>query len=661
MKKSRINLSDLNGKNGFRLDGMMAGDFSGFPVSNAGDINGDGFDDVIVGALGANPNGGDEAGSSYVVYGKASGFGAALNLSNLNGKNGFRLDGAAFDYSGASVSTAGDINSDGFSDVIVGAPGHYPYQDSAGSSYVVFGKATGFDTTQNLSNLNGKNGFRLNGENVGDSLGNSVSNAGDINGDGIDDLIVGASHADTDIFGSGASYVVFGKTSGFESILNLSGINGDNGFQLIGGNRLGYSVSGAGDINGDGFDDLIIGNTKGSYGDYAGTCYVIFGKSSKFDALLNISSLNGDNGFRLSTSHYHSVLGDSVSSAGDVNGDGFDDLIVGDPYAYANGYYSGSSYVVFGKASGFSAEINLSNLNGKNGFRMDGTARGEQFGTSVSSAGDVNGDGFDDVIIGAPGASSNGILSGSSYVIYGKVSGFSPVLDLSGLDGRNGFRLDGVATGDHTGTSSTAGDVNGDGFSDLIIGAWAADPNGDGSGSSYIVFGGNFTHSVTFSGTPKADNLNQGTQAAERFVAGNGNDTMIGRGGTDVFHGGSGNDYIRIHDLNFRSIDGGNGKDTLGLGSNGMNLNLADVRGKISGIETIYLYGAGDNTLTVTALDLLNLSDTSNTLKVNGNAGDRVVGLGGRWEDGGIHGGFHTYTHGEGVLLVGVNVMTDFA
>jgi hypothetical protein len=349
-----------------------------------------------------------------------------------------------------------------------------------------------------------------------------------------------------------------------------------------------------------------------------------------------------------------------VSNAGDVNGDGFDDVIVGASDADPNGDRSGSSYVVFGKASGFSATLELSSLDGSNGFRLDGVT-GDESGYSVSSAGDVNGDGFDDVIVGAPRADPNGDYSGSSYVVFGKASGFSATLDLSSLDDSNGFRLDGVAMYDSSGRSvSNAGDVNGDGFDDLIVGALRADVNGEESGSSYIIFGrSDFGSDVDFPGTAGNDELT-GTKAAERFEAGAGNDKMIGRGGADVFYGEAGDDYIRVGDLNFQLVDGGAGRDTLGLGGKGLNLDLADANDRINDIETIYLYGTGDNTLTLTALDVVNLSSTSNVLKVNGNEGDRVVGLSSGWNDGGIHGKLHTYTQGEAVLLVGVDVATDF-
>ncbi|SDU32501.1 calcium-binding protein, partial [Nitrosomonas ureae] len=343
--------------------------------------------------------------------------------------------------------------------------------------------------------------------------------------------------------------------------------------------------------------------------------------------------------------------------------DGFDDLIIGASNADSNGINSGSSYVVFGKASGFDVTMSLSDLDGDNGFRIDGVTEFDQSGSSVSGAGDVNGDGFDDLIVGAHGAAdANGDRSGSSYVVFGKSSGFGAVFNVSSLDDTNGFRLDGVTTGERLGQSvSGAGDVNGDGFDDLIVGAPRANPNGNDSGSSYVIFGrSSFVDDVDFPGTP-GDDIFTGTKAAESFEGGDGNDRMIGRGGADSFDGGAGNDYIRILGDDFQHVDGGTGIDTLGFAGSGFNLDLSSVIDNIHGIETIALYGVGDNTLTLTAQDVIDLSDTTNTLKVKGNVGDSVVGLSSGWTDGGVHGNFHTYTQDDAVLLIGVNVTTDFA
>jgi len=168
-----------------------------------------------------------------------------------------------------------------------------------------------------------------------------------------------------------------------------------------------------------------------------------------------------------------------------------------------------------------------------------------------------------------------------------------------------------------------------------------------------VIFGGSFTNAVTDLGTAKADKL-KGSAAVDRIVAGDGDDTLIGRGGADVFHGGAGDDTIEIRDVEFQLADGGAGIDTLKLDRS--HLNLTSERGRISDIEAIDMKGQGHNTLTLTALDVLNLLSTSNTLQVDGNNNDRVVGL-----DSGIADGYHMFSNGEAVLLVGVQVATDFA
>ncbi|MBY0473910.1 MAG: hypothetical protein K2Q13_02475, partial [Nitrosomonas sp.] len=297
-----------------------------------------------------------------------------------------------------------------------------------------------------------------------------------------------------------------------------------------------------------------------------------------------------------------------------------------------------------------------------NGFRLEGEAENDRSGGSVSSAGDVNGDGFDDLIVGASGADLSGYGSGSSYVVFGKASGFDATMDLSDLDSNNGFRLDGEAENDRSGRSvSSAGDVNGDGFDDLMVSAPYADSNGIDSGSSYVIFGrSDFTvGDADFQGTPGDDNFT-GTKVAESFKGEAGNDRLIGRGGADSFDAGDGNDYIRILGDDFQFVDGGSGIDTLGLAGSDFNLDLSSVIDKIRGIETIALYGVGDNKLTLTAQDVSDLSEETNMLKIKGNTGDSVVGLSSGWIDGGVHGNFHAYTQGEAVLLIGVDVTTDF-
>ncbi|ADJ27938.1 integrin alpha [Nitrosococcus watsonii] len=509
-----LELSDLDGSNGFALNGIGPGDSLGDSVSGAGDMNGDGFDDLVIGAPDASPNGVSGAGQSYVVFGTSGRFPASLDLSTLDGGNGFIVNGiAAFDGSGRSVSGAGDINGDGFDDLVIGAPDASPDGVSgAGQSYVVFGTSGGFPVSLDLSTLDGGNGFIINGVAAADHSGRSVSGAGDVNGDGFDDLVIGAPSADPNGSRSGQSYVVFGTNTGFPAALELTALDGSNGFALNGiaaFDGSGWSVSGAGDVNGDGFDDLVIGApAAGSpfappfrpHGSGSGQSYVVFGTGGGFPAAVELSALDGSNGFSLNGIAAYDNAGSSVSGAGDVNGDGFDDLVIGAPTASPSGDYSGQSYVVFGTGGRFPAALERFALDGSNGFALNGIAAFDLSGRSVGGAGDVNGDGFDDIVIGAPGADPNGVSgAGQSYMVFGTNTGFPAALELSVLDGGNGFALNGIAgvagdlflsAGDLSGWSvSGAGDVNGDGLDDILIGAPGASPNGDHSGQSYVVFG----------------------------------------------------------------------------------------------------------------------------------------------------------------------------
>ncbi|MDB2437667.1 hypothetical protein N9W89_03045 [Hellea sp.] len=503
-----FDLSSLDGVNGFVLNGIDDGDRSGNSVSAAGDVNGDGFDDILIGAFSADPNGIGGAGETYVIYGQGSASTpppvlpeAQFELSSLlaanggDGSAGFVVNGIdGRDRTGYSVSSAGDINGDGFDDFLIGADSADPSGNNSGETYVVFGQIGNFGASFDLSNLNGTNGFLISGIDVSDYSGSSVSSAGDINGDGFDDILIGAYRADTNGYDSGESYLIFGQAGGFEASLDLLSLDGTNGFVINGINaydRSGRSVSSAGDFNGDGFDDFIIGATGGDpNGSLSGESYVIFGQAGGFGDSLELSALNGTNGFVINGIDASDLSGDSVASAGDVNGDGFDDILIGARNADPNGFDSGESYIILGQADGFGASFDLSSLNGTNGFVLNGIGTRDYSGRSVSSAGDINGDGFGDIIIGASRADPNGEQSGESYVVFGQENGFAPSFELFALNGSNGFVINGVDSLDQSGRSvSSAGDVNGDGFDDILIGAFSAVPNGSYSGESYIVFG----------------------------------------------------------------------------------------------------------------------------------------------------------------------------
>ena len=555
-----IKLSELDGSNGFTINESFFGGYTGSSVSSAGDINGDGFDDLIIGAPFA------DSGTSYVIFGRNTGFEADLSTESLNGTNGFTLSGALFDDRlGSAVSSVGDINGDGFDDLVIGADGAGDYdsygdRSFAGKSYVVFGGSNvGNSGTIELSELNGANGFTINGIRDSDRTGFSVSSAGDINSDGFDDLVIGAPQALYD--SAGISYVVFGGSNvGNFGTIELSELNGANGFIVTDTDRFdkfGYSVSNVGDINGDGFDDLVIGapGSSNMYGyNNAGKSYVVFGGSDvgSSGAVL-LSLLDGSNGFKISGVDSFDGFGRSVSSAGDINGDGIDDLVIGAPFANPQEKESaGESYIIFGRQNGFpvtvddigfNANLNLSNLQDTDGLILIGNNPGDHFGDSVSNAGDINGDGIDDLIIGAPNEDpQEANNAGASYVIFG----FAALETM-------GTKDDDVLTG-----GSGNDTIWGKAGQDILSGKDGQDSLVGGLGNDRI-FGGAGDDDLK---GQKGNDWLAGNEGQDSISGGAGEDTLIGGLGSDVLMGNADSDRI-FGDGGDDRLKGGTGNDLL--------------------------------------------------------------------------------------------------
>jgi hypothetical protein len=339
-------------------------------------------------------------------------------------------------YSGKDGRILGDVNNDGYADVIAGA-----WHDDNNGTYS--GSARVF------SGKDGKILHTFNGDSAGDEFGTSVSEAGDVNKDGYGDVIVGAWHDDNNGSDSGMARVFSGKDG---KVLHT--FNGDSA-----GDRFGTSVSSAADVNKDGFPDLVVGATfDDNNGADSGMVRIFSGKNS---AILH--SFNGD--------AVNDQLGKSVCGAGDVNKDGWPDVIAGAIVADTkNGTDSGMVRVYSGVYIAVKAGPPVL-------YTFNGDSAGDHFGTAVSDAGDVNKDSYPDLFAGALLDDNKGLSSGMVRVFSGK-------------DGKILYTFDGDSAGDWLGAAvGNAGDVNKDGYPDLIAGAFLDDNNGGASGSAYVFSG----------------------------------------------------------------------------------------------------------------------------------------------------------------------------
>jgi FG-GAP repeat/FG-GAP-like repeat len=426
----------------------------GYFVNSAGDVNSDGYADVLVGARLYDDGGNADEGVVYVYHGSASGLPStpAYTLDDAN------QAGARF---GISAASAGDVNGDGYGDVIVGADQYDNGSTNEGGAFIYLGSASGLNSTPSVI-LDGANQASA-------SFGFSVASAGDINSDGYADVVVGAYLFDvTGAPNTGRAYYYYGSATG---IVNTPSATTELQTPQAGANY-GVSVNGAGDVNGDGYSDVIVGAwsfDQVTVNDNFGAAFIYHGNMAGIGttAVTFLDDCTSSNGF----------FGYVTASAGDINGDGFGDIVVGAYNASSTpSNNEGQVYIYHGSAAGVPSVPVL--------IIEDGVSNGALYGVAVSSAGDINGDGYSDIVVGASFYDGDVTDEGGIFIYYGSPTGVpntaNLVLQEADQDGaRFGFKV------------TTSGDVNGDGYSDIIAGAPQYDDGAGNTGRAYLYYGNN--------------------------------------------------------------------------------------------------------------------------------------------------------------------------
>jgi hypothetical protein len=414
---------------GHTLTGTEAYSFFGFAVDGAGDVNGDGFADVLVSAPYQNHGGLVDVGYVWIYHGSAAGL-SAVATTALHGD-------AKNAYFGDSAAGAGDINGDGFADIVVGSPGSSLVHPLGGAAFAFYGSAGGIlSSAQTLLGSATEDAW----------FGDAVDGAGDVNGDGYGDVVVGdpwcGLSAGTD---EGCVLVYHGSAAGLVSTAAI---------ELRGGGAksdcYGASLSSAGDVNGDGYADLLVGMAGADVGldNNVGFVYLHLGSASGVSATPEATYTGAA---------ADEIFGETVAAAGDVNQDGYGDVLIGAPYADVGALTGAGTVQLFlGSAAGLSATPAI---------RLEGDQAGGFFGDGLTGEIDVNGDGIDDIAVGAwrQGA-------GAVYVYEGSPGGLGITPTATLLGGRL-YDMFGDSIGG-------AGDVNGDGYDDIIAGAVSYDSGG---------------------------------------------------------------------------------------------------------------------------------------------------------------------------------------
>ena len=628
------------------IDGVNAGDMAGFAMGSVADLNGDGLGEILVSAPGMAANAAADAGMSFVVWGKGVGAGGGVDLADLvgNGAEGYSIRGqAAGDLAGWSMSSIADMNGDGRAEILVGAPGNDAGGAEAGAAYVTWGKATG--TTVQLNTVAaGTGGFRIQGAAAGDQIGKALAGLGDQNGDGRAEILVGSATAGG---GAGAVWVVDGQATG--TTVNLGALA--TGYRIWGeaGSGAGASVSDAGDVNGDGRADILIGAGNAAY--------LVYGQAGHVDVQLS-GVAAGIGGVKITGGD---LTGLRVLGNVDLNGDGIADLVLGTPRDAEGGANAGAAYVIWGDH--LYRPVSLSEISASMGGAKIVGAAGSLTGTSLALAGDQNGDGRTDLMIGAPGvgegvqilytpstwahdpntygsAGADSIAAGYGGPWHTVGEGADSILALGGADtilsGGGNDSIDGGS-----GADSMAGGAG----DDLYFIDNAADQVVElaGEGNDTVTASVNTTLSAEVETLILTGAARQGTgnALANQIIGTAFDDTLDGAAGTDTLTGGAGNDTYIVSDSAGSLVEGASGGiDTVRssvdytLGTNLENLELIGAaKGTGNGLANRITGNALANTLDGGAgIDTL-IGGAGNDLYKVDAAADQVVELAGGGRD----------------------------
>ena len=438
------------------LIGISDGDRAGYSLASAGDLNGDGYDDIVTAARLADADSGADAGQAYVFFGPLSG---DISMADA----GATLSGeAAGDYAGIAVDGGKDIDGDGTPDLLIGSLNLTEGGVAGGGAYIVYGPPSDMD----LSAAD----VRLTGTGDDDEAGRVVALLGDVDGDGTSESLVGARYDDDAGLNHGAAYLIFGGSPASGTL--------DDGAIAISGegeqDSAGYWVSAAGDVDGDGLADALVNayRADGDAGTNVGVTYLLSSGGALAGLTSSLSLADADGRFVGEDASDQS--GSCVNSAGDIDNDGYDDFLIGAQHRdLGKDENIGVVYVLTGSPSG---ELSLADSSAI----LSGEADGDFAGRSLSSMGDLNGDGNDDFLVGAKTSDEGGESAGKSYLILGPVSGTTGLIDVAA------GRFVGDVAESQSGTAvASAGDVNNDGTADILIGAASAD-----AGYAYLIYGG---------------------------------------------------------------------------------------------------------------------------------------------------------------------------